>query len=47
MEKNTLSFKRSQQAFTDSQKELKELGKAEIHSAPEIKQEGIISLDLH
>ena len=40
MNKNSLSFKQSQQAFMDSQKELKSLGKAEIHSAPEIKEEG-------
>ena len=40
MNKNSLSFKRSQQAFMDSQKELKALGKAQIHSAPEISEEG-------
>ena len=40
MNKNSLSFKRSQQAFLDSQKELKSLGKAEIHSAPEITEQG-------
>ena len=36
MNKHSLSFKKSQQAFLDSQKELKALGKAEVHSAPEI-----------
>ena len=36
MTKSTLSFQKSQKAFVDSQKELKTLGKAEIHSAPEI-----------
>ena len=40
MNKNSLSFKCSQQAFLDSQKELKSLGKAEVHSAPEITEEG-------
>ena len=40
MSKNTLSFKKSQAAFVDSQKELKSLGKAEIHSAPEISEDG-------
>ena len=40
MSKATLSFKHSQQAFLDSQKELKELGKAEIKSAPEITEDG-------
>ena len=36
----SLSFKRSQKAFIASQKELKELGKGHIHSAPEIKENG-------
>ena len=40
MHKNSLSFKKSQQAFLDSQKELKALGKAQIKSAPEITEEG-------
>ena len=40
MNKQTLSFKKSQQAFINSQKELKQLGKAEIHSAPEISEDG-------
>ena len=40
MNKHSLSFKKSQQAFLDSQKELKALGKAEVHSAPEITEEG-------
>ena len=40
MSKNTLSFKKSQQAFADSQKELKELRKAQIHSALKITEEG-------
>ena len=40
MNKNPLSFKHSQQAFIDSQKELKALGKAEIKSVPEITEEG-------
>ena len=40
MSKATLSFKWSQQAFIDSQKELKALGKAEIKSAPEITEDG-------
>ena len=40
MHKNSLSFKHSQQAFMDSQKELKALGKAQMHSAPEINKEG-------
>ena len=38
---SSLSFKRSQKAFTASQKELKERGKAEVHSAPEITEEGM------
>ena len=41
MHKNSLSFKRSQQAYLDCQKELKALGKAEIHSAPEISEDGL------
>ena len=40
MHKNSLSFKKSQQAFLDSQKELKSLRKAQIYSAPEIKETG-------
>ena len=40
MGKHSLSFKKSQQAFLDSQKELKALGKAEVHSAPEITEQG-------
>ena len=40
MNKHSLSFKKSQQAFLDSQKELKALGKAEVHSAPEITEQG-------
>ena len=40
MNKNSLLFKHSQQAFLDSQKELKALGKAQINSAPEITEEG-------
>ena len=40
MSTHSLSFKQSQQAFLGSQKELKSLGKAEIHSAPEINEEG-------
>ena len=40
MNKHSLSFKQSQQAFLDSQKELKALGKAEVHSAPEITEQG-------
>ena len=43
---NSLSFKKSQQAFLDSQKELKSLGKAEIKSAPEITEEGTFLLDI-
>ena len=39
----TLSFRRSQKAFIASQKELKQLGKAEVHSAPEITEEGTIA----
>ena len=38
--KNSLSFKKSQLAFLDSQKELKVLVKAEVHSAPEISEDG-------
>ena len=41
---NSLSFKKSQQAFLDSQKELKSLGKGEIKSAPEITEEGTINV---
>ena len=37
---SSLSFKRSQKAFNVSQKELKELGKAAVSSAPEINEEG-------
>ena len=40
MNKHSLSFKKSQQAFFDSQKELKALGKAEVKSAPEITEDG-------
>ena len=40
MNTSNLSFKRSQKAFTASQKELKELGKAAITSAPEITKDG-------
>ena len=40
MNKHSLSFKKSQQAYLDSQKELKALGKAEVHSAPEITEDG-------
>ena len=40
MHKSSLSFKKSQQAFMDSQKELKSLGKAEIKSTPEIAEKG-------
>ena len=37
---SSLSFKRSQKAFNASQKELKELGKAAVTSAPEITEDG-------
>ena len=40
MNKLTLSFKKSQQAFCDSLKELKEFGKAIINSTPEITEDG-------
>ena len=40
MNTHSLSFKKFQQAFMDSQKELKALGKGEIKSAPEITEEG-------
>ena len=40
MSKCSLSFNKSQKAFLDSQKELKQLGKGEIHSAPEISEAG-------
>ena len=40
MNKHSLSFKKSQQAFSDSQKELKSLGKGQVHSAPEITEDG-------
>ena len=40
MHKSSLSFKKSQQAIKDSQKELKSLGKAEIKSTPEIAEQG-------
>ena len=39
MNKHSLSFKKSQQTFLDSQKELKALGKGEIHSIPEITED--------
>ena len=38
--KNTASFKKSQQAFLDSQKELKSLGKGVINLTPEISEDG-------
>ena len=41
---SSLSFRRSQKAFTASQKELKELGKAQIHSWPKISEEGMIAI---
>ena len=37
---SNLSFRRSQHAFLASQKELKDLGKAQVHSAPEITEDG-------
>ena len=37
---NSLSFQQSQRAFNASQKELKELGKAQVHSAIEINETG-------
>ena len=40
MNKHSLSFKKSQQAFFDSQKELKALDKVQVHSAPEINEDG-------
>ena len=39
----SLSFRRSQKAFAASQKELKALGKAQVHSAQEITEEGTIA----
>ena len=36
----SLSFRHSQNAFIASQKELKQLGKAQVHSATEITEEG-------
>ena len=41
---SSLSFRRSQKAFQASQKELKELGKAQVHSAPEIIEDGEIAI---
>ena len=40
------SFKRSQKAFAACQKELKELGKAEIYSAPDIDKKGVVFISL-
>ena len=40
IDKRTASFTKSQQAFADALKELKAKGKAEIHSYPEIEEEG-------
>ena len=40
MNKHSLSFKKLQQAFFDSQKELKTLGKGQVKSAPEITEDG-------
>ena len=40
MSKSTLSFRKSQQAFADSQKELKELAKGQIRSVPQITEDG-------
>ena len=44
---SSLSFRRSQKAFKASQKELKELGKAQVHSAPEITEDGEIAFILN
>ena len=41
---NSLSFKRSQQALLDSQKDLKCMGKAVIKSAPEVTEQGTFIL---
>ena len=40
IEKKTASFTRSRQAFADALKELKSEGKGEVHSYPEIDEEG-------
>ena len=42
IDKKTASFSRSQQAFSDALKELKAEGKAQIHSYPEIEEEGTV-----
>ena len=42
--KKTTSFQKSQQAFIDAIKELKENGKADVDSYPEIEEQGICLL---
>ena len=41
IDRRTASFIKSQKAFTDALKELKAEGKAEIHSYPEIEENGV------
>ena len=40
IDKKTASFTKSQKVFSDALKELKSEGKAEVHSYPEIEEEG-------